>query len=182
MAAAFVKNAFAILLSLAAVAVGAADKKMSDHEQQILALAKLNFEYAKARFGDKFVECMKVKQPILPPSLFSAVDLNKKEMGVALAVLSQKAEDACMAGTMGELAVAAGVYRTTAQRFGQAAASAARYTEDLMFGHYWRLLDFEVRYLAIDSKQRIILESIPELQKPFDLTATLEGIPERKAK
>jgi hypothetical protein len=164
---AFNKTVFAVLLSASmTVAVCAADKKVNDEEQRTIGLARLNFEYAKAMFEKKYIQCVEIKQPILAPSLFKAVDLSGEEMGVALVVLSQKAEDACMGGAKSELAVAASVYRTTAKHFGQEAESASRYTEDLMFGHYWRLLQFEVRYLAINSKQRMILESIPELRKP----------------
>ncbi|MCF6211913.1 MAG: hypothetical protein L3J88_10935 [Gammaproteobacteria bacterium] len=46
----------------------------------------------------------------------------------------------------------------------------------MLFGHYWQRFEPEAEYLQIDIKQRELLESIPQLKKPFRLFDTLSQL------
>jgi tetratricopeptide (TPR) repeat protein len=160
------------------------EKKLAEYKElQVLELARQKYEQAKANQEKKIIECQKkAKSTVLSPSLFEALDLTHQELKSALFVLSHRAREACEGSSMGDVIVAAGVYRTTAQHYEREAASASYYTEDMLLGYYWRILEFEARYLTINPEKRKILESIPQFQEPFDLFRTLDGIPDKTTK
>lgn len=150
-------------------------ENFSSYEKNAFELSLKKFEIAKTNLEIKIEECEK-KKIIISENVFKELSLTKEEWKVALFVLSNRAEDACEVGKRGEFVVAASIYRTTAKHYSLDAASASPYSEDLLFGHYWKKLELEVQYLDIPKEKRKTLEKIPQLQKPFHLFKTLSKL------
>lgn len=140
-----------------------------------LDLASKNFELAKNNLEKRIDEC-ELKKVTVPASAFKAVTLTEKELKVALLVLHNRVEDACDEKARGRFVLAASIYRITAKHYQKTATSALPYSEDMLFGHYWQRLESEAEYLQMNIKQRALLESIPQLKKPFRLFDTLSQL------
>jgi len=136
------------------------------------ALTLNKFEIAKMQLEEKIEKCRKGKVTI-PKEVFEGLNLTDKEWKVALFVLGDKAEDACEAGKRGAFVVAASVYRATSRHYHREPVAAISYSEDKLFGHYWKKMESEVDYLKIPKEKRNRLELIPQIQKPFHLFETL---------
>lgn len=149
-----------------------ATENINSFELKSFELSLKNFELAKTNLENKIEECEK-KKIIVPETIFRGLILTKEEWKIALYVLSSRAEDVCELGKRGDCVIAASIYRTTAKHYNRDAKSATPYSEDLLFGHYWKKLELEAQYLNIPNKKRKKLEKIPQFQKPFYLFETL---------
>lgn len=143
--------------------------------EQALTLALQRFESDKKALEERIEHCEAQKEGV-PPEVFNDLNLSKKHLKIALFVLASKAEDHCEGETRARFVMSAEIYRATAEHYAQKSTPATPYTEGELFGHYWKRLEFEAQYLAIDEEARNKLEAIPETKKPFDLIKTLEGI------
>lgn len=164
-----------IVFSLLIISQACAAEKSRLLEERTLELSLQKFELAKSNLERKVDECEK-KKITVPPSVFKSVNLTKMELKIALFVLHNRAEDACDEVLRGKFVIAASIYRTTATHYQKKATSALPYSEDMLFGHYWQRVESEAQYLVISNRQREILESIPQLQKPFHLFQTLSKL------
>ena len=174
MVAGLIRRIAGVLLSLTVASVCIAEES-SLIAERTFELALQKFELADGNLEKKIDEC-EDKKIIVPPSVFKSVDLTEMEFKIALFVLHNRAEDACDEDLRGKFLIALGIYKTTAKHYGKAAKLALPYSEDLLFGHYWRRLESEARYLEIKKDQREMLESIPQLQQPFHLFETLSKL------
>ncbi|MCF6236925.1 MAG: hypothetical protein L3J70_11245 [Gammaproteobacteria bacterium] len=134
-----------------------------------------NFKKAKINLEKKIEECDK-NRIIISKNAFKNVELTNEEWKVSLFVLSAKAEDSCEQGKRGEFVVAASIYRETAKHYEKKATLADPYSENLMFGHYWKKLEMEAKYLNVSKKKRNLLENLSEINKPFHLFETLSNL------
>jgi len=169
-----IKKIAVVLLLLIVTSVCAVEESDSIAERAF-KLASQKLEIAESNLNKKIAECDD-KEIVIPSSVFKSVNLSEMEFKIALLVFHNRAQDACDEDLGGKFVIALSVYRTTAKQYNKAATLALPYSEDLLFGHYWRRVESEARYLEINGEQRKILENIPQLKQPFHLFKTLSNL------
>ena len=184
MDAVLIKRTLGVLLLLGVTSICVA-KESSLIEQRVLKLVSERFVQAHNDL-EKTIEACDDKRIVVPAHSFSSVSLTDRELKTALLVFHTKAEDACYEGSKAKFVMALGIYNTTVAHYGKTTEelgvsyspgySPENYSEELLFGHYWRQLEAEAKYLTISKDKRAILESIPALQQPFYLFKTLSEL------
>lgn len=150
----------------------------SERAEKAYELALNNFLQAKKKYENKIIECNSKKKVIVSPE-FQAIDLSEEEQALVLVVLNTRAEFLCEKIELGNFSIASSIYRTTANHYNKQSSIAANYTEDLVFGHYWRTLQLEAKYLEIDKKKREYIENIRVFKQPFFPFKTASKLPKK---
>ena len=146
-----------------------------EHAEKAYELASNRFLETKKEYEDKIVECENLKKVIVSPE-FQAINLTKEEQALSLVVLNNRAESSCQSIEAGKFSVAMSIYRTTANHYKKEPAILNNYSEDLVFGDYWRQLQLEAKYLDISEEKRVLIENIEAFKQPFFPLKTLSKL------
>jgi hypothetical protein len=138
-------------------------------------LSLASFEKAKRELENAIEACDRNRK-IVSPSLITPFGMDIKDTQLALYVLNRRAEEACENGARERLFYAANKHIKVAEHYGLKAGDAQDYSGDLLFLRHWEFLELEVKYLKLNEETRSGLESISELQEPFFLFKTVDGI------
>jgi len=147
----------------------------SELSEKAYLLASNNFLQAKNKYESKVNECNQKKKIIVSPE-FQNIELTKEEQVLALVILNNRAESLCESNEAGEFSIASSIFRTTAKHYNKNTSIADNYTEDLTYGHYWRNLQLETKYLEIPEKKRLLIENIEAFKQPFFPLKTLSKL------
>lgn len=162
-----------VIILYMGVCYGGSDDK--NNEYNALNLSMNNFKKAKIELEKQIEKCDRNKTGI-SKNVLKDIKLTDDEWKISLFVLSSKAEDICERGTRGDFVIAVSIYRETAKHYGKKATLTDPYSENMMFGHYWKKLEMKAKYLNIPEKKRKKLESISKFSKPFHLFKTLTNL------
>jgi len=150
---------------------------LSNISESAFNISLQQYDLAKEELKNAIENCDKKRKPV-PPSLITPLEMNINEIKVALFVLNSRAEKVCEGGTRENFFYIAGIHREVSKYYGLSAGDASEHTENLMFSQYWKKLEFEAKYLAINEDVRKKLEAIEALKFPFLIFQTIDEIEE----
>ncbi|MBL1260981.1 MAG: hypothetical protein COB33_010675 [Thiotrichaceae bacterium] len=175
MAAAFNKLILIFLLFVVSQSSFGGGASLSSISESAFNISLQQYDLAKEELENAIENCDKKRKPV-PPSLITPLEMNINEIKVALFVLNSRAEKVCEGGTRENFFYIAGIHREVSKYYGLSAGDASEHTEDLMFSQYWKKLEFEAKYLAINENVRRKLEAIDALKSPFLIFQTIDDI------
>ena len=155
-----------VLISLTAtMSLPMADDPYKD---KILYLANQEVQIAIIELGKAINDC-RSQEGILNVSLFDRIEVPWEELTIGLFHLSMKARRECEREELWKnFLYALSKYRSIQHHYNKEEYREFEY-EVLFHGNAWREMELEIKYREIDSKYRSLLESMPELSRPFNL-------------
>lgn len=146
---------------------------------EVVELAHEKWTEALAKLEKKVDACGNERmKTVIPSQVLPALPLSDREWEMALAHLSIKATDRCEGNLWGDAVLAYTRFRDFEKQVtGGNAIDTGYYNLELLccmsvFGS----MEIELEYKKIDSKIRQTLESIPELNQPFNPIRTREAM------
>ncbi|QPC31375.1 hypothetical protein IS481_16900 [Caldimonas thermodepolymerans] len=164
-----------------ATAVFAAQQERDGLSGRAVHHAYQRYQAARSEFERRVDLCMQAQRREVRADVFNRMGLSQKQQEVAAFVLSVRAVSACEAPAKGQLMVAYGVYRDVAQRAGVSVdPKSERYVAQLLERERMALEREVSDYANLSEELRQKLESIPELQQPFDFVSLLDRLRSRQ--
>ena len=147
-------------------------------EQEILQFAFEQMNTAVAALDQRVRECEKASKRILDPALFKSISLSNSEWRLALPTLYFRADRRCGDEALWGRALMALMQFKDAEKHykGKNTIKTRDDPEDLCCGSWESEIRTELRYRKLDPQVRKALESIPELNEPFNLIATGDAL------
>lgn len=143
-------------------------------EKEILQFALEQMNTAVDALDERERECAKGRKRVLDPALMKSIPLSNSEWRIALSALVLRAVNKC--GEDGGRALMALMRFKAAEEHykGKNSIKTRYYPEDLS-GSWETEITAELKYQRLDPQVRKTLESIPELNEPFNLIATVDA-------
>jgi hypothetical protein len=173
---------FALGCAACATSVGELKPNASSsmHDAEVLQLARERMQEAFVRLEQKIRDCGDNLRmtTVVSPTVIPKLSLSERDWGTALLYLSNRATTRCEGNAWGEALLAYTRFRDFEKRItGGNATDTSPYDLDALcciseFG----VLKNEVEYRRIAPEIRQQLESIPELNQPFNPIKTFEAM------
>ncbi len=146
-------------------------------EQEILWFALEQMSIAMTAFEDGARECVKVRR-VLDPALFKSISLSNNEWQLALDTLGLRAMKKCVeGGSVRGRALITLMQFKAAEKYYKGKNPTRTYEPEFLCCVIWeREITQELKYQKLDPQARKVLESIPELNEPFDIYAAGDAL------
>ncbi len=174
------RTLLAVCLSLFSV-IACAQETAADYEpteQEILWFALEQMSIAMTAFEDGARECVKVRR-VLDPALFKSIALSNNEWQLALDTLGLRAMKKCVEGgsVRGRALITLMQLKAAEKHYKGKNTIMPRYDPEFLCCVTWeREITQELKYQKLDPQARKALESIPELNEPFDVYAAGDAL------
>lgn len=157
---------------------------LQTYRNEIIQLAYMKANKAIADLNQKVGTCDDMgAKTVIPPQVFPVLPISDDEWRTALLYLSSRATDRCVGAAWGAAVLAFDQFKVIEKKLTGKNASDTltsgnfQYNlEDLCCGALETQLRIELKYNKIDPAARQTLESIPELNKPFNPIATAKAM------
>ena len=162
-------------------AIACAQETAADYEpaeQEILWFALERMNTAVAALDHRVEECEKARKRVLDPALMKAIPLSNSEWRIALSALGLRAGDKCWEDghLLSKALMALMEFQDAEKHYKGKNIIKTRYAPEDLCCVSWELeITKELKYQRLDPQARKVLESIPELNEPFNLIATVNA-------
>lgn len=175
--------AFALACTACALPIGktkANTSSLSAYDAEILQLARERMQETFIKLERRIRDCDDNlrRVTVVSPAVIPKLPLSEQDWGTALLYLSARATIRCEGDVWGEALLAYTRFRNFEKRLtGGNATDTSPYNLEILccIGEFGAL-ETEVRYRKLDPQIRLKLESIPELNQPFNPIRTLEAM------
>lgn len=148
-------------------------------EQEILQFAFERMNTAVAAQDQRERECEKVRKRVLDPALFKSISLSNSEWRMVLGTFGRRATNKCAEDgpLLGRALIALMQFKAAEKHYKGKNIIKTRYDpEDLCCGNWELRIRDDLRFQKLDPQIIKALESIPELNEPFDIHATGDAL------
>jgi len=149
-------------------------------EKEILQFASEQMITTIAALGQRVGECEKAAKRVLDPALMKSLPLSNSEWGIALSALGLRAGHKCEEDGHFLTKALVAVMKFQAAEKHYKGKNAIKIPDgaaaEFLCCAIWRLeITQELKYQRLDPQARKVLESIPELNEPFNFLATVKA-------
>lgn len=168
-----------VVLCLLVVSTAGCASETEKKNDEVVQLVYEKMNHAILQAETKIGACLdKEQKTILPSQVFPKLPLSNDEWKSAITYLSFKALDQCQENILASALMAFSRFKVIEKKLtGKNTKDTNQYKlEDLCCGALETEIRAEINYKKIDPKVRQTLESIPELNQPFNPIAALKGL------
>ena len=149
-------------------------------EKEILQFAFERMNTTTATLDQRVRECAKASKRVLDPALMKSIPLSNSEWGIALSALGLRAGHKCEEDghLLARALMAVMKFQAAEKHYKGENTIKIPYgaASEVLCCAIWRLeTTQELKYQRLDPQARKVLESIPELNEPFNFLATVKA-------